>query len=91
MHNTLAIHGGPKTREALFPAHVTVGAEEKAAVMKVIDSGILSNYLGAYHENFMGGAQVRECEALWCQTCLGDEFKHLWPDRGHGRNWCGAR
>jgi dTDP-4-amino-4,6-dideoxygalactose transaminase len=67
MRNTLAIHGGPKVRETLFPAHVTVGAEEKAAVMKVMDSGILSNYLGAYHENFMGGAQVRECEARWAE------------------------
>ena len=65
MQNRLAIHGGPKVREALFPAHITVGEEEKAAVMKVIDSGILSNYLGAYHENFMGGKTVRECESRW--------------------------
>tara|TARA_R110002072_G_scaffold243304_7_gene402286 strand:+ start:2505 stop:3803 length:1299 start_codon:yes stop_codon:yes gene_type:complete len=61
----LAIHGGPKVREALFPAHVTVGEEEKAAVCTVIDSGILSNYLGAWHENFMGGREVRACEAAW--------------------------
>lgn len=61
----LAIHGGPKVREALFPAHVTVGEEEKAAVCAVIDSGILSNYLGAWHENFMGGREVRACEAAW--------------------------
>lgn len=65
MQNELAIHGGPKVREALFPAHITVGEEEKAAVMKVIDSGILSNYLGAYHENFMGGTTVRACEEHW--------------------------
>ena len=43
---------------------MTVGDEEKKAVMKVIDSGILSNYLGGYHENFMGGDTVRECESL---------------------------
>jgi perosamine synthetase len=61
----LAIHGGPKLRTALFPSHVTVGAEEKAAVCDVIDSGILSNYLGAWHENFMGGRFVRECEQAW--------------------------
>lgn len=61
----LAIHGGPKTRETLFPAYISVGAEEKAAVCDVIDSGILSNYLGAHHENFMGGKYVRECEAVW--------------------------
>ena len=61
----LAINGGVKVRSNLFPAHVTVGDEEKKAVMKVIDSGILSNYLGGYHENFMGGDTVRECEAAW--------------------------
>ena len=65
----LAIHGGPKLRETLFPAYISVGAEEKAAVNEVIDSGILSNYLGAHHENFMGGKYVRECEAAW-----GDYF-----------------
>ena len=61
----LAIHGGEKIRDSLFPAHITVGETEKAAVNKVIDSGILSNYLGAHHENFMGGKFVRECEAAW--------------------------
>lgn len=65
MQNRLAIHGGPKVRQTLFPAHITVAEEEKTAVMKVIDSGILSNYLGAHHENFMGGATVRECEDRW--------------------------
>lgn len=63
----LAIHGGPKTREKLFPAHITVGQREKEAVNAVIDSGILSNYLGAYHENFMGGTTVRACEEAWAR------------------------
>lgn len=61
----LALHGGPKIRETLFPAHITTGAEERAAVNAVLDTGILSNYLGAYHENFMGGTFVRDCEAAW--------------------------
>jgi len=61
----LAVHGGPKVRDTLFPAHITVGHEEKMAVNQVLDSGILSNYLGAYHENFMGGATVRACEKAW--------------------------
>jgi perosamine synthetase len=63
--STLAIHGGAKVRNTLFPKHVTVGAEEKIRVSEVIDSGILSNYLGAPHENFYGGRYVRECEAAW--------------------------
>ena len=61
----LAIHGGPKVRSALFPAHLTIGEEEKQAVNKVLDSGVLSNYLGTHHENFMGGTFVRECEQAW--------------------------
>ncbi|MFK7862091.1 MAG: DegT/DnrJ/EryC1/StrS family aminotransferase [Granulosicoccus sp.] len=63
----LAIHGGPKVRERLFPAHITIGEEEKLAVNKVLDSGILSNFLGAHHENFMGGVTVRDCEAAWAK------------------------
>lgn len=65
--NQLAIHGGPKVREALFSAHITVDNVEKAKVMDVIDSGILSNYLGAHHENFMGGTHVRACEEAWAK------------------------
>jgi len=63
----LAISGGPRVREALFPAHITVGEEEKKAVNKVIDSGVLSNYLGVYHENFMGGSTVQDCESAWAE------------------------
>ncbi|MEO9461752.1 MAG: DegT/DnrJ/EryC1/StrS family aminotransferase [Marinomonas sp.] len=66
-HDKLAIHGGDKIRDALFPAHVTVADEEMQAVKRVIEGGILSNYLGAYHENFMGGETVRECEARWAE------------------------
>ncbi|MFK8082833.1 MAG: DegT/DnrJ/EryC1/StrS family aminotransferase [Granulosicoccus sp.] len=67
MKNPLAIHGGPKIRETLFPAHITVDHEEKSAVNAVLDSGILSNYLGAHHENFMGGTSVKDCEAAWAE------------------------
>ena len=64
---TLAIHGGYKLRNKLFPAYITVDNVEKEKVSKVIDGGILSNYLGAYHENFMGGKYVQECEAAWAE------------------------
>ncbi len=65
--SSLAIHGGPKVRDKLFPAHITVGEEEKKLVCEVIDTGILSNYLGAWHENFMGGHYVKQCEAAWAK------------------------
>ena len=61
----LAIHGGKKVRYKPFPAYVTIGEEEKTAVCDVIDSGCLSKYLGAWHEQFNGGVQVRALEEEW--------------------------
>lgn len=61
----LAISGGKATRVKPFPAYVTVGEEEKKAVSRVIDSGVLSRYLGSWHEQFMGGDEVRSLEKEW--------------------------
>jgi dTDP-4-amino-4,6-dideoxygalactose transaminase len=61
----LALLGGAKVRTKPFPAHVTIGDEERVAVNGVLDSGILSNYLGSDHENFMGGVAVNNCERNW--------------------------
>ena len=64
--SSLAIKGGPKIRSHNFPAHVTTGESEKEAVLSVLSSGILSNYLGARHDNFMGGKFVRQFEDACC-------------------------
>lgn len=61
----LAIQGGDPIRTEPFPAYITIGEEEKEAVCKVIDSGCLSKYLGAWHEQFNGGDQVRALEEEW--------------------------
>jgi dTDP-4-amino-4,6-dideoxygalactose transaminase len=61
----LAVHGGTPVRTKPFPAYVTAGEEEKKAVCAVIDSGCLSKYLGCWHEQFMGGVQVRALEEEW--------------------------
>jgi len=61
----LAIQGGDPIRTEPFPAYITIGEEEKVAVCKVIDSGCLSKYLGAWHEQFNGGDQVRALEEEW--------------------------
>lgn len=63
----LAIKGGRPVREEPFPAYVTVGEEEKAAARRVIDSGVLSRYLGACHEQFMGGPEVLAMERQWAE------------------------
>lgn len=69
----LALKGGTPVRTKLFPAYNTIGQEEKDAVMKVLDSGNLSQYLGAWHHDFFGGPTVRKFEEDWCRH-FG--FKH---------------
>lgn len=64
---TLAILGGDKVRTDLFPSYRTMMEEEKKAVMKVMDSGALSRYLGCWHEDFMGGDEVRALESEWAK------------------------
>jgi len=61
----LAINGGQKIRSKKFPAHRTVGKEEMEAAGRVIGSGILSRYLGVWHEDFYGGPEVRQFEKNW--------------------------
>lgn len=61
----LAINGGQKIREKVFPAYRVIGKEEEEAVTKVIRSGILSRYLGCWHDDFYGGPQVRLLEEEW--------------------------
>jgi len=67
----LALHGGKPVRTQRFPAHNFIGQEEKSAVLRVLDSGILSQFLGTWHEDFYGGKAVRELEAAWA------EFVHV--------------
>lgn len=64
----LAIKGGDPVRKKLFPAYNTIGKEEKEAVQKVLDSGNLSQYLGAWTDDFFGGPTVRRFEEAWCRA-----------------------
>lgn len=63
----LAIHGGKKVRNTLFPAYKPIGIEEEQVVMEVIRSGVLSRFLGTWHEDFYGGTQVRALEKEWAE------------------------
>ncbi len=58
----LAINGGAPIRETLFPAYNTIGEEEKEAALRVLDSGNLSQFLGAWHPDFFGGPEVQAFE-----------------------------
>lgn len=63
----LAINGGEKVRNKNFSAYRTIGVEEQEAVKRVIDSGVLSKFLGCWHEDFYGGPEVRALEEEWAQ------------------------
>ncbi|HUF09852.1 MAG TPA: DegT/DnrJ/EryC1/StrS family aminotransferase [Rhodothermales bacterium] len=65
MSGKLAILGGEPVRKTPFPAYRTIGEEEKQAVMEVLDSGILSQFLGTWSPDFYGGPRVQRLEKEW--------------------------
>lgn len=64
VHNgqNLALLGGPKLIERPFRRYNSIGAEEVVAAKEVVESGVLSKFLGVWHEDFYGGPKVREFE-----------------------------
>lgn len=63
----LAINGGKAIREKPFRDYVTIGEEERQAVMEVLDSTILSKYLGTWSPDFYGGPRVQQLEREWAE------------------------
>lgn len=61
----LALLGGDPVRRTPFPAYRTIGEEEKRAVMEVMDSGVLSQFLGTWSPDFFGGPRVQKLEKEW--------------------------
>ncbi|MFT6733839.1 MAG: perosamine synthetase [Marinobacter maritimus] len=60
--NTLAMFGGEKVIKNNFTAYNSLGEEEKIAVNEVMEKGVLSKFLGCWHEDFYGGEKVRALE-----------------------------
>jgi dTDP-4-amino-4,6-dideoxygalactose transaminase len=61
----LALLGGTPVRNTVIPWTNTMGEEEKAAVLKVMESGNLSAFLGRAGNGFLGGPKVREIEQMF--------------------------
>lgn len=61
----LALFGGKPVRERPFPRYNTMGEAEKRAVAEVMESGILSDYLGSWEPEFFGGHRVKTLERCW--------------------------
>lgn len=63
----LALLGGPKIRTKVFPVYNSIGIEEKNAVNRIMDRGILSKYLGRWDKDFYGGEEVQAFEKEWAE------------------------
>ena len=57
-------------RITAFPRQITIGDEEKNAVAEVLDSGVLSDFLGTWSPQFYGGPRVQKLEREW-ETYFG--------------------
>lgn len=62
MSQLLAINGGKKEIDFEFSRYNTIANDDAAAVASVMQSGVLSDFVGAPGANFLGGAKVKEFE-----------------------------
>ncbi len=67
MQNRLALLGGEPVRHEAPPTYLTLGDEERSAVNAVLDSGVLSQFLGTWSPDFFGGPRVQALERAWEQ------------------------
>lgn len=58
----LAILGGPKTITEPFRRYNSIGIEEVQAAKAVVESGVLSQFVGGWCNDFYGGPKVKEFE-----------------------------
>jgi perosamine synthetase len=65
MRTKPAILGGAKVREKPFERRQTMGEAEKEAAIRVIESDVLSAFIGSDGKFFRGGKEVRKFEDQW--------------------------
>lgn len=63
----LALLGGSPVRSKPFPAHPVIGADEKRAVLEVLESGRLSTFIASPGEHFLGGKNIKEFERCFAE------------------------
>jgi dTDP-4-amino-4,6-dideoxygalactose transaminase len=66
--NPLALTGGTPLISQPMPHYSSYGPEEKLAAQRVLDSGVLSQFLGAWSPDFFGGKEVQAFEREWEQA-----------------------
>lgn len=70
----LALLGGPKTITRSFKRYNPIGKEEVEAAKAVIETGVLSQFLGCWDADFFGGPKVQAFERA-CEEYFG--VKHV--------------
>ncbi len=68
--DTLALLGGPRLIDRTFARYNPLGREEVEAAKKVVESGVLSQFLGCWDPDFFGGPKVQEFERQ-CESYFG--------------------
>ena len=69
-NDTLAVLGGPKLLNNTFTRYNSLGLEEVEAAKNVVESGVLSQFLGCWDPDFFGGPKVQEFERQ-CESYFG--------------------
>jgi perosamine synthetase len=63
----LAILGGPKAIPQPLSRYNSIGQEELEAVKGVVETGVLSRFLGCWEPDFYGGEKIQEFETEWAR------------------------
>lgn len=63
----LAIHGGSPIRSEPFDPYNTIGKEEIDSANEVLETGLLSGYIAAPGEYFLGGDWTKRLEKGFCE------------------------
>ena len=58
----LALYGGEPVISKKFPIYNTIGKEEIKAVNRVMESGVLSGFIGTAGDGFNGGEEIKNLE-----------------------------
>lgn len=66
----LALFGGNKTINYKYSSYNPIGLEEVNAAKRVVESGVLSKFLGCWEPDFFGGPKVQEFERR-CEEYFG--------------------
>jgi perosamine synthetase len=64
---SLALYGGARSVDLPLVHYQSMNGDEAEAAAAVVRSGVLSAFLGASGEHFLGGPIVRQFEAAWRQ------------------------